>query len=296
MKVAEKFGYRTASVNGAELAYVEEGSGEPVVFVHGGISDLTIWKYQIPAFAESYRAIAYSRRYAWPNEEIPDGADDQMVPHADDLAALIETLDAAPAHLIGNSWGAFICLFTALRRPDLVRTLTLEEPPVLPLFVSTPPKPQELIKVLVTRPATGAAIVGTMVKGFIPATIALKRGKLEESVRIFATRVALGEDAYERLPSEVKEHMLLNAKTHAAQHLGKGFPKFADADARRIKHPALLVGGEKSPAILRRLSDRLEELLPNVERVIIPGASHVMHYENPEVTNRAIRQFVSRHS
>ena len=288
--------HRVARVNGADLAYVEEGSGDAVIFVHGGISDQTTWRHQVPVFGARYRAISYSRRYAWPNEEIPDGVDDQMIPHADDLAALIETLGAAPAHLVGNSWGAFICLFTALRRPELVRTLTLEEPPVLPLFISTPPKPQELLKALVTRPATGSAIVGALVRGMIPTTIALKRGRLEESVRIFATRVAVGPDAYDRLPAEVTEHMMLNARTHSAQFLGEGFPRFTDADARGIQQPALLVSGERSPALMHRLTDRLAELLPRVERVVIPGASHVMHYENPDATNQAILSFLAAHS
>lgn len=288
--------HRIARVNGADLAYLEEGLGDAVIFVHGGISDLTIWRHQLPVVGARYRAISYSRRYAWPNAEIPDGVDDQIIPHADDLAALIETLGAAPAHLVGNSWGAFICLFTALRRPELVRTLTLEEPPVLPLFISTPPKPRELLKAFVTRPATGSAIVGALVRGIIPATIALKRGNLEEGARIFATRVALGRDAYDRLPAEVKEHMLLNAKTHAAQFLGKGLPRFTDDDARRIQQPALLVSGERSPVLMQRLTDRLAELLPRVERVVIPGASHVMHYENPEATNRAILSFLAAQS
>ncbi|MFN2526780.1 MAG: alpha/beta fold hydrolase [Actinomycetota bacterium] len=295
MVTAEVSTQKTATVRGVQLAYVEEGSGTTVIFVHGGISDFTIWKHQVPEFARGYRAVAYSRRFAWPNEEIPDGTDDQMLPHAEDLIALIEQLDAGPAHLVGNSWGAFICLFVALRRPDLVRTLTLEEPPVLPLFLSTPPRPQQLLKVLLTKPATGTALVGMIAKGMIPATIALKRGKVEESIRIFATRVALGGDSYDALPEEMKEHMLLNSKTHAAQFLGAGFPEFTDRDARSIKHPTLLVYGERSPNGLRKLSDRLKELLPNVETVEIPNASHVMHYENPDATNAAILDFLSRH-
>lgn len=64
-------GIKLVSVNGAILAYVEKGRGEPVIFVHGGYSDLRTWLTQIPAFAQEYRAITYSRRYARPNEDIP---------------------------------------------------------------------------------------------------------------------------------------------------------------------------------------------------------------------------------
>lgn len=125
-------------VNGANLEYKEQGRGEPVVFVHGGLSDYRTWTSQMSGFP-GYRTITYSRRYHWPNEMIPDRVDDQMTPHVKDLASLLRKVDAAPAHLIGNSWGAFVCLMLAVKEPSLVRSLVLGEPPVLPLFVSTPP-------------------------------------------------------------------------------------------------------------------------------------------------------------
>jgi pimeloyl-ACP methyl ester carboxylesterase len=285
--------YKTVSVNGCPVAYVDRGSGDPVVFVHGGISDLRIWERQMAAFSENHRTVAYSRRYAWPNRDIPEGIDDQMLPHVEDLAALLGELDLEPAHLVGNSWGGFICLLTALQHPELVRSLTVEEPPVLPLFVSTPPKPQELLKVFLTRPRTGAALIGFMTRGFAPSISALKKDDLEGSVRIFA-RAVLGADVYESLPAQVKAQMLANAGTHRAQFLGAGFPSFTDDDARQIAAPTLLMTGQNSPRLLLRLIDRLEELLPNTERVSIPNASHLMHYENPAALNSMVLDFIAR--
>ena len=125
-----------------------------MVFVHGSSSDLRTWEQQVPAIGESYRAIAYSRRYARPNEDIDPGADDQMLPHVDDLVALLRALGAAPAHLVGHSWGAFISLLAAIRHPQLVRSLVLLEPPVLSLYMSTPPRPAELLRLFTRRPRT----------------------------------------------------------------------------------------------------------------------------------------------
>ena len=113
-------GVRTLLVNGAQLACLEQGEGQSVVFVHGGYSDLRTWLPQLAAFGDEYRAVAYSRRYARPNEDIPEGQDDQIGPHVDDLLSLLRSLDLAPAHLVGNSCGAFICLLAALREPSLV--------------------------------------------------------------------------------------------------------------------------------------------------------------------------------
>lgn len=86
---------RAVSVDGRTLAYRELGAGDPVVFVHGGISDLTIWGAQLPVVGSRRRAIAYSRRYAWPNEDLSTGGRDTMKPVRLPLgAAALESLGA----------------------------------------------------------------------------------------------------------------------------------------------------------------------------------------------------------
>ena len=54
-------------VNGVNLFYAEKGAGEPVVFVHGIPTDYRAWDSQLDSFSEHYRAMSYSRRYAYPN-------------------------------------------------------------------------------------------------------------------------------------------------------------------------------------------------------------------------------------
>jgi len=285
---------RTATVNGTSLAYREQGEGEAVVFVHGGISDLRTWEQQLSAVGRSYRAIAYSRRFARPNEDINPGADDQMLPHVEDLAAFLREIGVAPAHLVGNSWGAFICLLAAVRHPDVVRTLVIEEPPVGPLFVSTPPRPAELLRLFATRPRTAIGILNFGVKVIAPVQKAFQRGEDDKALRTFAQGV-LGKESFDRLPEARKEQMRDNLSALRAQMLGAGFPPLGDDDVRGIRVPVLLVTGELSPPVLLRLTDRLEELLPIVERVEIPGASHGMHEENAVAVNEAIVRFLGRH-
>jgi pimeloyl-ACP methyl ester carboxylesterase len=86
----------------------------------------------------------------------------------------------------------------------------------------------------------------------------------------------LGKDTYERLPQERKQQARENLSTLRAQALGAGFPSLSDNDVRAVKVPTLLMTGERSPAYLLRLTDRLQQLLPNAERVEIAGASHLM--------------------
>ncbi|MBT8465275.1 MAG: alpha/beta hydrolase [Deltaproteobacteria bacterium] len=282
---------KTAEVNGAALAYLEKGEGEPVVFIHGSASDLRTWRGQFAAIGGSHRAIVYSRRYARPNEPIPEGADDPMLSHVDDLVSFLRQVDAVPAHLVGHSWGAFVALLAAIRHPEVVRSLVLMEPPVLPLFVSTPPRPSELLRTLLRRPRTAFAIMRFGITAAEPAAKAYRRGDDEAGFETFA-RGVLGPDAFEGLSSERRAQAWDNVAVDKAQLLGEGFPPLTDDEVRSVSVPTLLLCGQRSPAFLRRLSDRLEELLPNVRRIEVPGASHIMHEDNPEVVNRAIAEFL----
>lgn len=212
-------GTKVVAVNGTTLTYREEGAGEPVVFVHGGLSDLRTWEPQVPVIGASFRAVTYSRRYARPGEDIPPGVDDQMIPHVEDLAAFLQAIDAAPAHLVGNSWGAFVCLLTAVRHPELVRSLVLEEPPVLPLYVSWPPRLREVIGLALRRPRTAIAIAafGATVVG--PTEKAFRRGRDEAAMLTFA-RGVLGKEHLERLPGARMHQMRENLATAKAEFLG----------------------------------------------------------------------------
>jgi pimeloyl-ACP methyl ester carboxylesterase len=285
----------TVLVDGASLAYREQGDGEPVVLVHGSASDLRTWERQVPAISESHRVIAYSRRYARPNEDIPPGLDDQMTPHVDDLVGFLRAIDGAPAHLVGHSWGAFICLLTAIRHPQLARSLVLQEPPVLSLFTSTPPRPREVLPLLVRRPRTALAILEFGARTIAPAQRAFRRGDDDAALETFAHGV-LGKDTYERLPDERRQQARENLNTVRAQLLGAGFPALSEDDVRGVRVPTLLMTGDRSPAFLLRLTERLDELLPNAERIEIVDASHAMQEEKPSAVNAAILGFLARHA
>ena len=97
----------------------------PVVFSHGGSSDLRYWEPQREVFAARYRFVAYSHRFRgtgpWPAD-----ADHSADAHTRDLVAVMRRLEAGPVHLVGFSTA--MALRAALREPSLVRSLTIIEP------------------------------------------------------------------------------------------------------------------------------------------------------------------------
>lgn len=284
---------KTVEVHSARLAYREQGSGQPVVFVHGSISDLTIWNPQLPAVGARYRAIAYSRRYAWPNQDLPRGEGDAMGPHVEDLLAFLRALEAHPAHLVGNSLGAFICLMAAIREPLAVRSLVLEEPPLVPLITGTPPGLGSLLGSFVRHPAVTLAVM-RMGVGMLQLGRLIRAGEVDSSVLLFA-RAVLGDEAFERLPGEVRAHVLANASASLGTLLAgpTGVEPISEVEIRAIKVPVLVVTGAQSPLFLRRLAALLGTLLPDGRCLEVPSATHFMHLQNPVALNAGLLRFLA---
>jgi len=279
-------------VNGATLEYLEQGSGTPVVFVHGSASDRRTWDGQLGAFADRFRVIAYSRRYHWPNAPISGGSSYSLGEQVDDLAQILRALDATPAHLVGHSYGGLICLQLASTAPDLVRSLVLMEPPVMALLVSNPPRPAEVLALALRSPRTALGIVKLGAFGLAPAAAAFERGDAEEAMRLMGTaifgRPAFGSLSPERV-AQVRDN-LIKEESSSADFMPPLDPKAL----QRVPAAVLLVEGDRSPRVFARLHDHLQSILPKVERVEIPHASHLMHEDNAPAYNQVVRRFLSR--
>ncbi len=285
---------RYADIGGCRLAYRECGTGEPVVFVHGSICDLTFWEPQLEAIGKSFRAISFSRRYAWPNGDLARGSVDTMQPHVDDLYEFLQAVDAQPAHLVGNSWGAFISLRLAMQHPDAVRSLVLEEPPLVPLVTGAPPSPAHILRSILRRPRLTLTTMRFAASTIAPMTKLAKAGRLEASIDRFAAGV-LGQPAFDALSAGIRAHMYANAGTHLGQALADGgFEPLTEAQIASVTTRTLVVTGADSPAVLRKLAALLATLLPDSHRVEIPDASHIMNVQNPSALNDELLAFLSK--
>ena len=98
---------------GLKLYYEDQGAGQPVVFVHGTVCDCRAWFAQTDVLSSDFRAIAYSRRYALPNDRKGNVMDSTVQNNTADLEALIRGLGLEKVHLVGHSYGGFIAAFFA---------------------------------------------------------------------------------------------------------------------------------------------------------------------------------------
>jgi pimeloyl-ACP methyl ester carboxylesterase len=117
----------TIPVGGFELAYSENGSGAATVLVHGTAASSADWG---DAGSLRGRVVVYDRR-GYGESGAPEPYTRTTVnEQAEDLAALVRALDAAPALLVGDGFGALVVLDVLLRHPGAARAAVLIDPPL----------------------------------------------------------------------------------------------------------------------------------------------------------------------
>lgn len=265
---------------GVTLTYVERGKGNPVVFVHGGGRDYRYWDRHLDAFAEQFRAVAYSRRYAWPNANAEIDPCYNATVDASDLAVLLQTLRLSPAHLVGASIGGVAALFLAAKHPEVVRSLVLAEPPVLRWALDHPTGRVEFDRFL------GEA--------FRPAGELFRAGEPERAMELL-TDAFLGRGTFAAFPDALRRKVMRSSRDWAAQTMsGAPFPELSRDAVRAIDKPVLMLSGDRTIPMHALVDDELERLLPNVERVVVPDATHDLWADQPEACRRHALEFLRR--
>src|SRR6266478_6104280 len=147
--------------NGVHLYSESQGDhGTPVVLVHGSWGDHHNWDAVVPGLARTFRVLTYDRRGHSQSERV--ATQGRIEEDVADLAALIATNHLAPAHVVGNSFGAIIVLKLAAARPDLFASLTVHEPPLIGLLGNDPALPgvQQRIGAVIATLQSGKTELG----------------------------------------------------------------------------------------------------------------------------------------
>ncbi len=118
------------SVLGLEMAYVDEGHGDPIVFLHGNPTFSYVWRNILPYVQDFGRILAPDLIGMGDSQKLPESGPDSytFVEHRRYLDALLEALDVRErVTLIGHDWGAALAFDWARRHPDAVRGIAYME-------------------------------------------------------------------------------------------------------------------------------------------------------------------------
>lgn len=269
---------RTVEVNGAELHYVAKGAGPVIVFVHGGLQDYREWLPVMDQLKDRFTTIAYSRRHSHPNRPNPVSPVHSPMTEADDLAALIEELEVGPTHVAGISYGALTSLFLALRHPEVARSLSLVEPPLvswLPQIEGGQP---------VLDDFNGRLLV--------PVRKAFEAGDRDTAFRLTLEYFA-GPGAMEQIPPEVLATLQGNLRDWEVMFKSSNIlPDISRGSLRNLGLPVLMLSGAASYELGKLVDAELERTLPDVRRVLVPEGTHDACSEHPDVCAKEIGAFL----
>jgi pimeloyl-ACP methyl ester carboxylesterase len=222
---------------GVRLAYRERGEGQPVLLVHGMADDARSWNEVLEALAGRARVIAYDRR-GYGASGAPDPYERTTVQEqAEDAAALLRSLSAAPAVVCGRDLGALVCLDLVQRHGGLVHAAVVIEPPLYPLVAGA-----------------NEALAG-------------ERLALEEALRAGGPRAAVAEFVGGARAGEQRLARATAAPTaFFADYGGLASWPVSRRELRRLDVPLTVLTAADSSPLAASAADALAELVPGARR------------------------------
>ncbi len=300
---------RYVPTNGIDMAVYEQGSGPPVIFLHGFPELAYSWRHQLPALAAAgFRAIAPDMRGYGQTTVPPDVGDYRITELVADITGLLDGLGVDQAVFVGHDWGALVLWHMAMVEPSRIEKLVILN---IPHFPRSPVDP-----------------IAIMRQRFGPDFYIVNFQDSDEADRVFAAdprqfidrvmrKGLLSRAQYEKLPAEQQVVSLLRIAQHeqasgqslltpaeldyyaeAFERSGFTGPinwyrnwtdnwKSLDGVDQAIRLPTLFIGAEND--VLIRL-EHIESMKPLVEDLTIRmlDCGHWTQQEMPDEVNRLI--------
>lgn len=248
-----------------------EGSGPPLLLVHGFPLDHAMWTSQIEALASAYQVIAPDLRGFGKSDGVERGETVTMREYARDLDGILDGLNVqTPVHLCGLSMGGYIAFEFIHQFRDRVNRLILCDTKATADTHQAQQLRQETAE-RVEREGTSFLAESMPQKLFSPQTL-------------------------ERQPQRVQQvqSIILRANPFAVAAASRGMAQRRDMQEtlKSLDAPTLVIVGEDDAITTVGEMQQMAEQIPNAQFVKVPQAGHMAPMENPEVVNAAIREFL----
>lgn len=257
-----------------ESAGPSSSTREPVLLLHGLGASAYSWRYLLPLMSERHRALAFD----WPGfgrSEQPEDFDYSADGFSRHLIAFMDLLGIERAHLVGNSMGGLVSLWTVLHRPERVASMVL---------IGTPVYPENKPRLLwpLRWPLIGSLYeraLGEWAVGFIA------KSALQDHSLI--------------TPELIREYGLAlrtrQGKRAVAQFIRNAVPPDPlglIARYKDIRHPTLVIVGETDGVVGVPSAKRFSEEVPGARFLLLRGCSHAPQEEKPGPVAQAVLEFL----
>lgn len=262
------------TINGVKLNYELHGdSGEPLVLVHGYTGDITDWRHQLPAFADSHRLLIVDLRGHGESEAVTDRSQYAIDHFVSDVEALVDEVGFDRYHLLGHSMGGAVVQEIALRGAGRLLSLTLHD----------------------TSDGFDKAFMN-------PAVVAWRDYRFKTAEEQGMEAVAKLETPFPpppHMPKERLEEARVRLSKMAIDAFIGAWHGLTDwqgthGRAQDITTPTLVIYGDLDAGFLVEASKRLARAIPNAEEAVIPETGHSPQFERPALFNEALAGFLGR--
>lgn len=256
--------------NGLQIAFRRQGSGPPLVLLHGGLSDSRVWRPQVEALADEFTVIAWDAPGCGESDDPPDWF--SLADYADTLAGLAQGLSLEKPHILGLSFGGGLALEFFNRHPHIPKTLTLA--------------------------SAYAGWAGSLPPEEVEERLERGVEQSEQPPKQVAQAWQSSFFSQTAAPEAIAENTAIMAEFHPAG-MRVMLSAFAEADLRpvlpEIDVPVLLLYGDEDVRSPLLIAHELHETIPDSELVIMPGVGHLSNLEAPQRFNDHVRRFLRTH-
>jgi 3-oxoadipate enol-lactonase len=266
-------------INGLDHYYEQSGEGSSLVFIHGAFADARIWDPQWKHFSSKYRLLRYDLR-GHGRTGVSSLNQYSLATFADDLTALLDTLEVPSPIICGLSWGGSVAQAFAARNPKYPRALILAGTAVA---IDLTPMDKLLCNVLFPRWVMLLTIRTMSVENFTHFSFWL-------------ARLTLGKHSlsHDRDVREYLEQCMLRMDAHEHLKIWGAIYSFHVLPLERITCPTLVLNGALESKNTYRHTDEVLRHVPQAEARVVPAARHAMNLEEPKLFNELVEGFLHR--
>ncbi len=272
---------------GVRLHYVDEGSGEPVVMLHGNPTWGYVYRRFIAALSGSRRCVAPDHMGFGRSDKPLDAGEYALARHVENLGALLLHLDLRDVTLVVQDWGGPIGLGFAVEHPERIKRLV-----ILNTWASVYPEGTALhgLLELFRRPHVGEAMVQALnlfVEGYLPGGIHRKE-RLPEVMPAY------------RAPFPDYNSRVATLAFPRDIPVGDAHPSTAsmrriEERLREIDAPTAVIWGMRDPDFEPSVVDEWTAVYPHAEVYRIETASHFLQEDEPGRILEILEDFLRRH-
>lgn len=256
-----------------KIVWQENGTGTPLVLLHGIGSSAASWAAQLAHFGQRYRTVAWNAPGYGGSTPLPEEAP-EVSAYAQALAGLLDRLQIAKAHVIGHSLGSLMAARFAAQYPERILTLTLAS-----CAIGHAKLPAEERARMLSSRIDDVAALG-------PRGMAEKRGP-----RLLGPRAS---EASIRKVVDVMASVDPQGYAQAARALSQG-NMLDDVAALPATMPVQVVYGTADVITPPAANERVAAARPGTSITAIPDGGHAVYVEMPDAFDAAIDSFLERH-